>query len=129
MTRKSLRKLENELKSIEKLEPGDRDWETILQMTGFSSSGIETEVGCVDDQISGGSRSQSGPFHQSECWSRVLGIIPREAQSAGFSGDHTCLQLLAGVRSEIVEIRFATKVLSLRGPPYNQLRTMVESVQ
>ena len=87
-------KLENELKSIGKLEPGE---ETVLQMTGFSSSGIETEVGCMDGQLSGGSRSQSGPFHQSEYWSRVLGIIPCEAQSAGFLVEPTCLQLLAGV--------------------------------
>ena len=71
VTRTSLLKLENELKSIGKLEPGDRDWETILQMAGFSSSGIETEVSCMDGQLSGGSRSQSGPTRVSigvECW-------------------------------------------------------------
>ena len=80
-------------------------------------------------QDSGDCRSHWGPFHHSWWLTSSDGYKPLEAQSAGLSADLTCLHLSGGIRSIIVDTRFPTYVLNLRGLPSSQLSTMVLSVQ
>lgn len=80
----------------------------------FSSSSV-VKLSLFDGQDSGSLLSQSVPFHQRLFDASLLGLIPLEARSAGFSADATCLHMSLPTKLCISLTRFPTKVCQLLG--------------
>ncbi|GFY49183.1 hypothetical protein TNIN_285121 [Trichonephila inaurata madagascariensis] len=85
----------------------------------FSSAFMPSEASLKLDsalgQLEVSSLSQGGPYHHNMQSGKHLGSIPRDAISAGFSLEGTCLQCFVGRTSIISDVLFATKAFHLRG--------------
>ncbi|GFW93847.1 hypothetical protein TNCV_4221281 [Trichonephila clavipes] len=83
--------------------------------SAFTSSDASLQLDSALGQLEVSNLSQGGPCHHNMQSGKHLGSIPRDAITAGFSLEGTCLQCFVGRTSIISDVLFATKVFHLRG--------------